>query len=110
MKETEQMRKRITYCKLTYQIPEEQRKEIRKVCADCTARLYLEGKGVLDNPLPIAADRLRTSSSDGPSGKRQRTSILACCQQLAELRDLLHTGLLSQEEFDKLKARLLSGE
>ena len=41
--ETKQMRKRIKYMHLTYQIPEEQRQEVVNVCAPCSARLYLEG-------------------------------------------------------------------
>ena len=41
-KETEQMRKRIMYFTLFYQVPVYQRQEVVKVCPHCTARLYLE--------------------------------------------------------------------
>jgi predicted nucleic acid-binding Zn ribbon protein len=41
-KETEQMRKRIMYFTLFYQVPVDQRQEVVKVCPHCTARLYLE--------------------------------------------------------------------
>ena len=60
--ETPQMRKRLKYIHLSHEIPEGERKEVAKVCSQCSARLYLEGKALLDNrqaqPSPIEAGAL----------------------------------------------------
>jgi hypothetical protein len=114
--ETEQMRKRIKYLTLTHQIPEEQRKEVLAVCPHCTARLYLEGKELLDNPAaqPLA-DRLASAASvqrttsEGPAAKRQRTAA-DCVQELLGLKSLFEAGVLSLAELDDLKAKLLRGD
>ena len=71
--ETAQMRKRIKYFTLHWQIPEEKREEVLRVCAHCTARLYLEGKPLLDSPSAVPALPSAPSSSSGaPLAKRQR--------------------------------------
>ena len=109
--ETKQMQKRIKYFRLTWEIPEEQREEVLRVCGSCTARLYLEGKPLLDNPASVVppGPGRSTSSSGGPPPKRQRTAT-ECVQELRELAGLLGAGLLAKEEFDNLKARLLRGD
>jgi hypothetical protein len=111
--ETEQMRKRIKYITLTYQIPEEQRKEVLEVCPFCTARLYLEGKELLDNPTAQQlADNLPSAqrgTSDELPAKRQRTAA-DCVQELLGLKTLLEAGVLSLAELEDLKAKLLRGD
>jgi len=93
------MRKRIKYFTLPWQIPEEKREEVLRVCAHCTARLYLEGKPLLDSPsapaqgvpaLPAAPP----SSSDAPLAKRRRT-VAECVQTTTPrcLKDVCSEGI-----------------
>ena len=112
--ETAQMRKRIKHFTLQWQIPEEKREEVLRVCAHCTARLYLEGKPLLDSPsapaqgvpaLPAAP----SSSSDAPLAKRRRTAA-ECVRELHDLKALLDCGVLLQQEFIDMKGRLLRGD
>ena len=77
--ETAQMRKRIKHFTLQWQIPEEKREEVLRVCAHCTARLYLEGKPLLDSPSALAQGvpelpAAPPSNSDAPLAKRRRTA------------------------------------
>ena len=76
--ETAQMRKRIKHFTLQWQIPEEKREEVLRVCAHCTARLYLERKPLLDSSSALAQGvpalpAAPPSSSDAPLAKRRRT-------------------------------------
>ena len=50
--ETLQMQKRICYFNLSWEIPAERRQEIVQMCFQCAARLYLEGRHLLDTPTP----------------------------------------------------------
>ena len=114
--ETRQMRKRFKYLQLTYQIPEEQRQEVLQVCPHCSARLYLEGKPLLDNPAAAAPVNLQQGPSpaaaaapaEEPAAKRARLAA-DCVQQLKQALDLWEQGVLQQSEFEDLKARLLAG-
>ena len=109
--ETKQMQKRIKYFRLTWQIPEGEREEVLRVCAHCTARLYLEGKPLLDSPAGSAGAQPQTrlpANADEPAPKRPRTAS-ECVRELQELKALLDSGLLSKQEFADLKGRLLSG-
>ena len=109
--ETKQMQKRIKYFRLTWQIPEDEREEVLRVCAHCTARLYLEGRPLLDNPASSAGappSARPPVNSDEPPAKRPCTAS-ECVRELQELKALLDGGLLSQQEFADLKGRLLSG-
>lgn len=112
LSETKQMQKRIKYFRLTWQIPEGEREEVLRVCAHCTARLYLEGRPLLDNPASSSSAPLSVgppNNRDEPSAKRPRTAS-ECVRELQELKTLLDGGLLSQQEFSDLKGRLLSGD
>ena len=113
LKESRQMDTRILYRYFTYTIPEHEREEVTHHCGHCTAKLYLEGKAVLDAPqAPALAEA--PGSSAGPSAdsepapKRQRTAA-TCLSELRELKELLDSNLLTQAEFSDLKARLLAG-
>jgi hypothetical protein len=112
--ETSQMRKRIRYLHLRFPIPEEMRQEVLRVCPHCTAKLYLEGKTVLDQgagalpPPPGAAPAQPAAASEEPRAKRPRTAQ-DCLQELKDLKELLDSGLLTPEEFANLKSRLLAG-
>ena len=75
--ETAQMRKRIKHFTVQWQIPEEKREDVLRVCAHCTVRLYLEGKPLLDSPSPLAQGvpalpAALSSSSGARLAKRQR--------------------------------------
>ena len=76
----------------------------------CSARVYLEGKPLLDNPglnepVASAAD---ASSSERPT-KRPRTAT-DCVQELLQLKRLFEAGVLSLAELEDLKQRLLRGD
>ena len=112
--ETKQMRKRIKYLHLNYEIPEDQRQEIVNVCGHCSARLYLEGKSLLDSPaasqLPAAsasASSSRPSPATEPATKRARLTQ-ETVEQLKEAKGLLDLGVLTQAEFELLKSKLLA--
>jgi hypothetical protein len=110
--ETEQMRKRIKYLTVTHQIPAEQRKEVLAVCPHCSARLYLEGKELLDNPAaqPLAdLASVHHTTSEERAAKRQRTAA-DCVQELLGLKSLFEAGVLSVAELEDLKAKLLRGD
>ena len=101
--ETAQMRKRIKYYTLTWQIPEHKRQEVLRVCAHCTARLSLEGKPLLDSPsasaqgvaAASAAAAASATSSGGRPAKRPR-SAAECLVELRDLKLLLDNGALTQ--------------
>ena len=103
--ETKQMRQRIHYLYLTEQIPDEQREEVLKNCAHCSARLYLEGR----TPAPRQpAPQQTPPSSSAPSPKRRRLSPQEVVKELTDLKALLDAGLLTAPELQDLKTRLLS--
>ena len=129
--ETEQMNKRVKYIELHWQIPEEQVKEVTKVCGHCSARLYLEGKNAAPN-IPAAAlpssvpsasavaalPRVPPAGSSppapaahaqGPPAKKARTAN-DVVQRLTELKALLDNGSISPWDFFSLKTRLLNGD
>ncbi len=111
--ETVQMRKRIRYLVLKFPIPEDMRQEVLRVCPHCSAKVYLEGRCVLDQGVapPAAPARLAPQpppQNNEPSPKRPRTAK-DCLQELKGLKELLDNGALSQQEFADLKARLLAG-
>jgi hypothetical protein len=107
--ETEQMRKRIVYFTLCHTIPEESRKEVLRVCPHCSARVYLEGKALLDCPIASHSPSLDTVlGGEGRPAKRQR-SRSECFKDLRELKSLLDDGVVTQNEFEKLKANLIAG-
>ena len=114
--ETSQMRTRIKYLTLHVEIPEHKRQESLKPCGHCTAKLYLEGRQVLDAPaaahLALAALPLPVLPPPGASGQQQkrRRTAADCLKELTDLKGLLDQGLLTPEEFQDLKARLLSGD
>ena len=109
-KETEQMRKRIMYFTLFYQVPEDQRQEVVKVCPHCTARLYLEGRPLLDNPpnssVQASGPAALGLSGSAPHPKRVRLTD-DTVRQLKDAKDLLDVGCLTQAEFEELKAKVL---
>ena len=125
--ETTQMRRRILYFHLTYSVPEEARQEVLGHCGHCTAKLFLEGRTVLDgvsvpSPLAVLSPVTQPSQSsgqplllsqctqlDGPAPKRPRT-VAECVNELKSLKELLDAGALTQEEFTDLKGKLLRGE
>lgn len=121
--ETDQMDRRVRYFFCTYTAPPEERKEILKHCAHCTARLYLEGRQTLDAPAaepaapPPAGAEPRAApggAGPGPEGgepapKRARTAT-ECVGELVALKGLLDSGLLSAGEFEDLKKKLLAGD
>ena len=111
--ETNQMRRRILYFTLHWQIPEDKREEVLRVCAHCSARLYLEGKVLCDSPNSSASSSSAAAGTaaapnhtGGPFAKRQRTAV-DTVTELKHLADLLSAGLLSRGEFEGLKAKLL---
>lgn len=118
--ETEQMDRRIRYFFCTYTVPPEERQEVLKHCAHCTARLYLEGRQTLDRPAaepaaPPAAGARAAPGGEGPqpessqpAPKRPRTAQ-ECVGELVSLKGLLDSGALTQEEFQDLKQKLLAG-
>ena len=94
-----------------HSIPEEQRKEILRHCAHCAARLYLEGKPLLDEhagpaPHDIARPPIRLVEVGPPQPQRHR-SATECIHELRELKALLDSGAVSQDEYSDVKARLL---
>ena len=104
VKETEQMQKRICYFYFNHEIPEDERVEVLKHCGHCTSRLVLEGRAEVAEQAP-AGPHLEAE----PVAKRPR-SVRECVQELKELKELLDAGVLSSNEFESLKAKLLSGE
>jgi len=111
VKESAQMRKRIKYCTLQWQIPEGSREEVTRVCPHCTARLYLGAAPLLDNPAAPAqaVAAAPPSCSVARAAKRQRT-VAECVPELRNLKNLFDVGVLTEEEFADLKARLLRGD
>ena len=116
VEETKQMRKRIKYFCLRHPIPEEHRQEVLRYCGHCAARVYLEGKALLDNPQnlpsptappPPAVGSL--ANSEEPLRKKPRTAG-ECVQELKDLKALLDSGALTSDEFADLKGRLLRGD
>ena len=134
VKETTQMEKRLQYVPLAYSIPEEARQEVLRHCGHCTARLYLEGRAWLAVPplrrlsskTPDAEVRAAAggtargtannavlprghgpSSSETPERKRQRTAG-SCIAELKDLKELLDAGLLTADDFQRLKQQLLA--
>ena len=107
--ETEQMRNRIRYFHLHYQIPPAARQEVLRHCACCTAKFYLEPPGAT---LPDIPTRLGEPTSSGASSaspaKRPRLAA-ECIQELQQLKALLDAKVLSEAEFQRLKQQLLSG-
>ena len=114
--ETSQMRKRIRYMELKHATPDGQREEILHHCGHCSARLFLEGRHVLDAPphavlealrLPQEqqADTQQQAGSQEPQRKRQHT-VHKCLQELTDAKLLLDAEALTQDEFTYfLKAR-----
>ena len=117
VKETQQMRKRIRYLEFNYQLREEEQHEVGKVCGHCTAKLYLEGKPLLDAPAGQLQEeedseeepQMQRQEAGEPLVKRRRT-VQECVAELGQLHTLLQQGALSQEEFSDLKSRLLNGD
>lgn len=106
--EKDQMDRRILYLHFRYELSRDEREEVTRHCGFCTAKLYLEGKAVLDTPAaaPFAGS---AGSAGGPQLKRRRT-VQGCVQELKDLKELLDCGLLTAAEFASLKERLLKGE
>ena len=104
-KETTQMQKRIKYLHLPHAIPEDKRKEVLRVCGQCSAKLFLEGKTRPATLTPAASPGYCAQRAQ-PEAKRQRTAV-SCLRELQDLKDLLDCGVLSQEEFARLKTKLL---
>ena len=112
--ETKQMRKRIKYLHLNFEIPEDQRQEIVNVCRHCSARLYLEGKSLLESPAAsqlqaasASASSSRPSPATEPATKRARLTQ-ETVEQLKEAKGLLDLGVFTQAEFELLKSKLLA--
>ena len=111
------MRKRIRYLEFNYQLREEEQHEVGKVCGHCTAKLYLEGKPLLDAPAGQLQEeedseeepQMQRQEAGEPLVKRRRT-VQECVAELGQLHTLLQQGALSQEEFSDLKSRLLNGD
>ena len=115
--ETAQMRTRVKYFQFSHTIPEAERKEV-KSCGACGARLYLEGKSVL--PEPISGDPPPTASSSSheashsavvvpPAAKKAKTAA-ETVQELKDLKELKDQGLVDSPEFKNLKGRILRGD
>ena len=105
LSETLQMRKRIRYLTLQWQIPEDRRQEVVQVCSRCSARLCLEGKPFLDQPAgshaatsALVASQVEAGTSAGPPAKKPRTAA-EVVKELTDLSVLLGEGLVSREEF-----------
>ena len=113
VKETEQMRTRICYLRLTYELPDDRREEVGcTVCGHCSARVYLEGKDFLDganNYKPLEQPSLTQQLGEEPPAKRRRTAQ-ECVRELVQLKELLECSLLTQAEFADLKEKLLQGD
>ena len=113
MSETLQMRRRIRYFTLHWEIPQDRRQEVVEVCSHCAARIYLEGKSVPSRPATsssvVASEvgAVSASSASGPPAKKPRTAADAA-KELTQLGVLVGEGLLSREEFTVLKQKLLS--
>ena len=117
--ETAQMSRRISYRRLTYSVPEDQRKET-KPCAHCGARLYLEGAAQAGAVRPVEpasssaegvkrnASEMEAAAASQPSSSRQKTG-LEMLQALEQLHSLKQDGLLNSPEAKKLKERILNG-
>ena len=113
--ETKQIRKRILYMPMHYNIPDGQREEVLRCCGHCSARLYLEGRQILDAPpqhalvppAPPLGNELPQQNGE-PRRKKQRTAE-ECIEELKDLKALMDHDLLTRQEFENLKGRLLSG-
>ena len=124
--ETKQMRKRIQYFFLAAQIPEHLVVEVLNHCGHCFARLYVEGKlspaqfqqqaalaqqqALLAQPQPSQPSLAQPQFSAAEPAPKKRRTATECVEELKNLQGLLQAGLLSQEEFQGLKQRLLSGD
>lgn len=118
--ETEQMRSRIKYRKLTHEFKKEDRREAIP-CAHCGARVYLEGRpaitAALAQALPasffLAPSLQSASSSSGAAAPQtpppQPTSGQGMVQALLELKGLKDAGVLNTPELQRLKDKVLSG-
>ena len=110
--ETKQMQKRIRYLELSYEVPDEERKEVLHVCGHCSARVYLEGRSLLDHNSagePAQEPQQPQEEEEQRPPKRQRTAR-DCLAELQSLKALFDNGALTQQEFADLKTRLLKGE
>ena len=117
--ETNQMRTRMCYLELKHSIPEHAREEVLRVCPHCAAKLYLEGRAVLDAAPPalpalpapapalLALPPAPASLNEERAAKRQRPASVRL-QELKDLKALLDDDLLSLEEFGCLRTELLT--
>jgi len=113
--ETEQMRKRIKYLHMHCPITDEERQEVLEVCTRCSAQLYLEGGAATPGPsgatptapgAPIVAASPAQQPAPEPLAKKPRLTA-ALAGELAQLKSLLDSGALTEQEFADLKGRLL---
>jgi hypothetical protein len=109
LKERRQMDRRILYLYFTYSLKQDEREEVTRHCGFCTARLYLEGKTLLDTSSAAAPPAGSAGDAAGRPAKRHR-SARACVEELKDLKDLLDCGLLTAAEFAGLKEKLLNGD
>ena len=108
--ETKQMRKRVKYLELFHEIPEEQRKAVKDACAHCSARVYLDGRDVVEAVGAAQASSFSSGSAAEPRAPKRPRTTADCLKELMDLKALTDAGLLSAEEAQALKAKLLAGD
>ncbi len=84
--ETEQMRSRIKYRKLTHTFAKEERKEAPP-CGHCGARVYLEGRSTA-TPVTEAASSSADAAAPAPRTPPKRKTGQEMVQALKDLKDL----------------------
>ena len=106
--ETEQMRSRIKYRKLTHTFAKEERKEAPP-CGHCGARVYLEGRSTA-TPVTEAASSSADAAAPAPRTPPKRKTGQEMVQALKDLKDLKDACVLDTPELQRLKAKVLSGD
>ena len=77
----------------------------------CAAKLYLEGSGAAPSPGDAAGAGHGSNDTAHAAQPAKRRRIAAeCLQELKGLKELMDGGLLTRQEFDSLKEKLLQGE
>jgi hypothetical protein len=106
--ESEQMDNRVSYMKFWYDLKQAPggRKKC-KPCKACGARLYLEGfSGASGAPPAVPLAPAASSSSPAPGGAAPKDAR-SVIQELKDLAALKAQGVLSPDEFESLKKKVL---
>jgi len=110
--ETDQMRARVKYQKLSHTFEKKDRVEADP-CAKCGAELYLEGRNTpqpLASPAPQALPLTAASSSASASAETPPRTGVGMVQALKDLKELKDAGILDTPELHRLKAKVLRGD